>query len=187
MRAQLTLGAVVGLILLLLVLMALHDWTFNGEARQQALKTAPIITSQGVTGKVFDESGELKYRLTAERARQYDYSQRLQLQQPQMTIFNDNGHWLVSAEQGSMRQGEKLSRSIVLEGDVEADHVGQQAVSISSAKIQYWPDEQKLVSPGEVLIRQQENTTRAGHLQADMVSGRLLLSEGVESHYVPAS
>jgi LPS export ABC transporter protein LptC len=189
MKSQLVLGGVVGLVLLLIVLMSLHDWTFSSVVTQATQNAAPMIVSHDVTARSYDKAGELKYKLLAASATEYDHAQRLQLEAPQIEVFNGNDHWSITALRGSMQgQGKRAAQEIVLSDQVTAQLVGKQPVSLFSQEFHYWPQTQRLESPGAVVIRQGPNTTRAGSLQADMANGKLLLSRGVESHYAaPAS
>lgn len=187
MKAQLSLGLVVGLVLLLVVLMSLHDWTLNGEIKPEVLEQAPMITSQGINGRAFDEQGQLKYSLTAESAVDFDYTQQLQLTQPQVEIYNGDSRWLVTAENGSMSGRDQGKRELVLKNQVQAHLLGAQTADISADELRYFPATQELVSPGKIVIRQQQNITRAGRMQANLQTGQLRLSQGVESEYaVPA-
>lgn len=190
MKSQLTLGVVVGLVLALIVLMSLHDWNFRSSVKQEVLKQSPMITTQGVTGRVFDVNGELRYTIEATHASEYDYTQALELTQPHIQIFSGDDHWIVDAAKGRMQglgQASKL-RQITLQQDVTAHLVGPDGVHLASDELHYWPASGKLVSPGPTKMRQQKNTTQAGHLVANTKTGKISLSKGVESHYVaPAS
>ena len=189
MKAQLTLGAVVGLVLLLIVLMSLHDWTVSAPVQPAVLEQAPLIASQGISGRMFDEAGNVRYALKAATANEYDFSQQLQLTDPQVEIFSGGDHWVVNAKQGSMqRQNQQANREIVLKDDVQAHLLGSQTASVATDELHYFPATEELQSPGSVVVRQQQNVIRAGQMQADLKAGKILLSKGVESRYaVPAS
>lgn len=189
MKSQLMLGAGVGLVLVLIVLMSLHDWTINTDVPPAVLEQAPVITSEGVSARVFDVDGKLKYTLKAETAVDFDFTQQLQLTRPQMEIIQKDGRWNVSALVGSMNgRGQKTQQEIVLKDQVEAQLQGRQSAHISAEELHYFPATEEVESPGKIVIHQQQNVTRAGHMQANLKTGKLRLSQGVESQYVvPAS
>lgn len=189
MKAQLTVGVVVILVMALVVLMSLHDWTESGDIQQDVLNEMPIIVSHQVAARFFDEAGQVKYRMKAERAAEFDKKERLELELPQVEVFQGKQHWVINAQQGVMEgQGRDASPEIVLTGKVHAQQVNAPSSVLSSEELHYWPKEQRLVSPGEIMIRQQQNSTRAGRLEANLDDGRLQLKGGVESVYaVPAS
>lgn len=189
MKAQLTIGVVVVLVLALVVLMSLHDWTETEQIKQEVLNEMPIIISEQVFARFFDEEGNIKYRMRAKKASEFDKKERLELEQPQIEVFQGKQHWVIDAQAGLLEgQGRNASQEVVLIGGVTAQQMNGPSTLLSSEELRYWPKEQRLVSPSEVLIKQQENSTRAGHLDADIENGRLHLKGGVESVYaVPAS
>lgn len=189
MKSQLSLALVVGLILVLVILMSLHDWTFTSAVKAEVLEQAPMITSENINGRIFDAKGELKYTLKAASAADFDFTQIVRLTHPQIEIFNGDSSWIVTALSGSMTgQAQKGQREIVLKDQVAAQLTGKQQAHISTEEMHYFPLRQELVSPGKIIIHQQQNTTRAGYMQANLQTGQLRLSQGVESHYVvPAS
>ena len=183
------LGAGVGLVLVLIVLMSLHDWTISAELTPEALEKAPMITSEGVSARVFDVDGELKYTLKAETALDFDFTQVLEYTRPQMEIIQEDGRWVISALAGSMSgRGQQMKQEIVLKDQVKAELLGQQTASLSAEELHYFPGTEEVESLGNTVIHQQQNVTRAGHMKANLKTGQLWLSQGVESQYVvPAS
>lgn len=183
------LGAGVGLVLVLIVLMSLHDWTINTGVSPDVLEQAPMITSEDVSARVFDADGKLKYTLKAETATDFDFTQQIQLTRPQMEIIQEDGRWEVSALVGSMHgRSQKTQQEIVLKDQVEAQLFGRQTVHLSAEELHYLPATEEIESPGNIVIHQQQNVTRAGHMQANLKTGQLRLTQGVESQYVvPAS
>ncbi len=189
MKTQVILSVVVGLLLLLIVFANLHDWTQDSQIDESVLNKAPLIISHGVKGRVYAKDGQLKYTLQAVQAEDFDTSSRVHLVQPHIVIHNDESHWDIHAKQGKVQLGGgETEAQIILLGQVKANLSGEPGAKVTSDELHYFPDRKVIVSPGQVFIRRLQNTLQAGEMHADLITGRLQLSQGVESHYaVPAS
>lgn len=185
MNARVALAAVFGLLFLLVALMTLSDWTVGKKMEQAALEDAPLIITRGVTGTSFDVDGNIRYELAAVSATEYDRVHELRLVDPHVEIHRGDSRWVVDAKSGLVQRDEK-SRidAIVLSEQVHARLEGEREVSLESGELHYFPATEMLESPGAVVIHEQQNTTHAGQLRADLKAGNLELGQGVRSRYV---
>lgn len=189
MKAHLLLGVAVALVLTLLVMMSLHDWTYEDTADRAVVEASPAIISYGITSRMFNTQGRLDYTIDASEAREYDYQELLKLTLPHITVYREGDHWIIDAKTGDLSEANSdKPRELILTGDVEAHQQQGQKVSLYSDELHYLPDQELLTSPGAVRIQQQNNSTRAGSMEADMKAGVMTLKNGVESQYAaPAS
>lgn len=185
MKSQLALGATVGLVLLIIILMTLHDWTVNLTVDQEVRHKAPLLIANGVTGKTYNDEGELEYRVRATKGKQFDHAGQLELTQPHIVVYTKDGRWVIDANMGNMAISGNARHKIVLTGDVKARQKGtRQPLKLTSNKLYYFPDTGLLKSPGEVTLQQQHNTTHAGSMTANIQKGHVEFNKGVESLYV---
>lgn len=190
MSTRIALGAVICLVLSLIVLMTLSDWTVTPGVSKAVLEQAPMLVTRGVRGTSFDAAGNIRYGISAESAAEYDHARELKLVGPHVEIHRGGGErWVVDARQGEVQQGERSGiNTIVLKQQVHARLEGGREITLQSDELRYQPALEALESPGAITIREQQNMTQAGQMRADLKTGLLELGQGVRSRYVaPAS
>jgi lipopolysaccharide export system protein LptC len=164
----------------LIVLMTLHEWDNPLEQNQEAFLNAPVIVAGQVVAKTFDaETGRVQYHLTADHLEQYDRDPLTLLEQPVLSLDNENGTWTIRAEHGEVRDNGDL---IVFQNQVEARNPAR-GITLDTSELQYFNDAQRVLVPATVLMRHRQGSTRAGKMEVQLGSGAMTLSQGVASEY----
>lgn len=176
-----------GLALLVLAVgLTLRDWQQAMELTDTAEAQGPALIMENVRARGFNENGTPEYWLRALAANRYDQpSPHTLLAMPWMELSQGEQRWRINAEHGRVEGDNEL---IVLRGRVHGQRlVPQPPLELETGQLRYTPSSGKIVAPGEVFIRHEGGSTRAGSLQGRIPADRVKLRGGVETRYVPPS
>lgn len=175
-----------GLALIALIIgLTLHEWEDQVPLGDNTEPTGPALVVEGAEAHSFSETGELSYRLTAERLSRFEDIQRTEMTAPRVEVIRTDQHWTVTADNGLL---EGPDNDLLLAGNVRAERHGGEPLLLTTPRLRYFPSSERVEAPEHVVIHHPGGETRAGHLQADIGTGILTLGGRVESHYeVPAS
>lgn len=174
-----------GLVLIALIIgLTLHEWEDQVPLRDNTQPTGPALVVEGAKAHSFSETGELSYRLTAERLSRFEDIQRTEMVSPRVEVIRTDQRWTVNADSGIV---EGPDNDLLLAGNVLAQRRGDAPLRLSTARLRYFPEGNRVEAPSDVVIQHPGGETRAGHLDADIGTGILNLGGRVESRYVPAS
>ncbi|MCK0537897.1 LPS export ABC transporter periplasmic protein LptC [Alcanivorax quisquiliarum] len=185
MRRQGLLSAT-GLILLsLIVLMTLHEWEDRVPDFLTQREDTPLIIAEAVTARSFTIEGQLEYDLQAEKLTEMDLLGETLLEHPRLALHDTQRIWEVESQAGRVTD---KGRHIRLTGAVAARHFGGQPMTLHTEELVYRSSQEQISAPGAVRITHPSGSTRAGAMEANLVTGELQLKNRVESHYdMPAS
>lgn len=175
-----------GLVLITLVIgLTLHEWEGAVPLDGKPPPAGPELVMEGVRAHSFNNAGTLHYRLDALALSRYEEGPpRTLLSVPSLALHDGETVWHVQALRGHVEGDNELIR---LQGEVRATRRGEPPLSLDTEAVLYRPAEDIIRVPGDVLIRHQGGTTRAGALEGHLPDGRLELRQRVESRYAPAS
>lgn len=175
-----------GLVLIALVIgLTLHEWEGAVPLDRKQAPSGPELVMEGVQAHSFNDQGRLHYRLDALVLSRYEEQPpRTLMSVPTLELHDDDTVWHIQSLEGLIEGDNQVIR---LDGEVSAHRQGQPPLALETETIQYRPEQQQLSAPGDVLIRHQGGSTRAGALEGNLGTGRLELRQNVESRYAPAS
>lgn len=176
-----------GLALLVLAVgLTLRDWEQAMDLAESTEPRGPSLVMEAVEARGFNDQGRPEYRLRALAANRYDDPKTHTLMaMPALEISNGDERWQVNAEHGRV---EGSNERIVLRDKVYGRRlVPRPPMELETGQLRYTPSSGEVVAPGDVLIRHEGSSTRAGSLRGRMTTNRVELRGGVETRYVPAS
>lgn len=167
----------------LVTITVLNEWDGRLPKDNKEKNTAPLVIAEDVKGKTFTEKGGLEYVINAEELAELDYKNTTELTSPAVKIYDDSNtaNWMVTSNK-AYYQAPK--HQLDLEGDVFAEHYGDEPLEIKSEKITYLSKKERIFTDQDVSIKQGANTTKAGGLEANANDKTIELHSPVESRYV---
>jgi len=169
-------------IIAMLALMVLNELDHVRDAPATASDATPDIILTKADLRAFDVDGKLQYRLSADSIEHRERVGLSLLERPIVEPHNDDQIWRIRADRGEIHIE---NRMLELSGDVEARLEGDEYLQLSTALLRYHVRSQQLSIPVDVHILHRGGETRAGHLEASLEDGVLIMRNGVETTYVP--
>ncbi|GEM_PF-2440564 len=177
-----------GLALLVLALgLTLRDWQQAMDLARSPEPRGPALIMENVRARGFNDQGTPEYWLRALAANRYDQpSPHTLLAMPWLELSQSEQRWQINADHGRV-EGE--NERIVLRGEVQGRRLvpPQPSMELETGQLRYTPSSGEVVAPGNVLIRHEGGSTRAGSLHGRIPDDRVELRGGVETRYVPPS
>ncbi|MEE9254763.1 MAG: LPS export ABC transporter periplasmic protein LptC [Pseudomonadales bacterium] len=156
------------------------------------LDQEPDYYMEGADIRQFDELGELRYRMRAERVSHYPARNVTELDAPHLTLFEQQPTpWVVSSDWGTIRHqvgAENGSRDVVeLIDHVKLErHVGEvEFIEVTTSKLTLYPDRKYAETDEAVMIKSHTGRTTAHGFSADLQAGQLTLHSGVHTVVLP--
>ena len=172
------------LLLVLLALLTMHEWERvvpDGNAKP-ADKAPPMLQLSGVSGRSFGKLGDTEFTMEASHLNWLEKKGISEVTQPRIWLPLADGDWQIEADRGTMKEGRG---QILLDGNVVARRDSAMPLQLETASLQYLARTERVMAPGEVLIRTQQGSIRAGAMEADLPAQVINLRNGVETRYVP--
>lgn len=176
-----------GLALLVLAVgLTLRDWEQAMDLAESTEPRGPSLVMEAVQARGFNDQGRPEYRLRALAASRYVRPRPHTLMtMPWLELDQDGQRWQINAEHARVT-GE--NERIVLQDKVYGRRLDPRPrLELETGRLRYTPSSGEVVAPGEVLIRHQGGSTRAGSLHGRLPADRVELRGGVETRYVPPS
>ena len=133
-----------------------------------------------------DASGRPQYRLSAERLKHYTGSRLTELELPRFVQLDpEAGEIRATAREATVSP---TGDEVDLRGDVNvvrAAHAGHSAMTLRTARLLVFPEQELLRAPGPVDIRDDLLTLRAGAMQYDAQRRLIKFTGRVHTRYLP--
>jgi lipopolysaccharide export system protein LptC len=174
---------------ILLLLAALSFWieqsvqlASNGSL---AARTDPEGIMENFEALRTDAAGRPHYRLTAKKLKHYTGSKLTELESPRFVQLDaESGEVSAMAHQATVSAD---GSEVTLQGDViveRAARPGQSAMSLRTAQLRVFPEQDLLQAPGTVDVRDDTLTLRAGAMEYDAKQRIIKLTGRVKAHYI---
>ncbi len=176
-----------GLALLVLAVgLTLRDWEQAVDLAELTEPQGPSLIMEGVRAQGFNDNGRPEYRLRALAANRYDQpGPHTLMAMPWLELDQGGQRWHLNAERARLNGD---TERIVLRGKVYGRRlVPRPPLELETGQLRYTPSSGEVVAPGDVLIRHEGGSTRAGSLRGRLPVERVELRGGVETRYVPPS
>lgn len=164
--------------------LTLSQWQDAVDLNPAPAPTGPALVLTGVQAQGFNEQGQPTYWLRALAISRYETKPpKTLLSMPWLEVHDGERQWVFTALRGRVKgQNER----IMLDGRVRGYSLNSQ-LKIETQRLLYWPESGRVKAPHSVLIHHPGGHTRAGGMQAVVPEGRVKLTGGVTTYYVPAS
>ena len=175
---------------ILLVLAVLSFWIERSvqvaPSGTPAARTDPEGIMENFEALRTDPAGRPQYRLSAKRLKHYTGSKLTELEAPRFVHLDpEAGEVSAVARQATVSPD---GNEVDLRDDVNvvrAAHAGQSAMTLRTARLLVFPEQDQLRSPGPVDIRDDLLTVRAGAMHYDARLRVIKLSGRVHTRYLP--
>ena len=156
------------------------------------LELEPDFYMEGADISQFNELGQLRYRMRAERVAHYPARNITELDAPHLTLFEQQATpWEVSSKEGTIHHEtgpENGSHEVVeLNHDVKLQrHSGAgEFMEVTTSMLTLYPDRKYAETDEAVMIESHTGRTTAHGLSADLEAGLLTLYSDVHTVVLP--
>jgi lipopolysaccharide export system protein LptC len=174
---------------ILLLLAVLSFWIDQSvqlaSSGGQAAKTEPEGIMENFEALRTDAAGRPHYRLKAKKLKHYTGSKLTELESPHFVQLDaEDGEVSATAQQATVSAD---GNEVNLQGDVVVERAarpGQSAMSLRTARLKVFPEQDRLQAPGPVDVRDDTLTLRAGAMEYDAKQRVIKLTGRVKAHYI---
>lgn len=161
--------------------------TTDDEARPSTrTRQEPDFVAERTRLIAFDHDGRQHYELLADKITHHPQTDATTLERPRLRYEVDGRELHLSSQQGEvLRQGDEVH----LTGDVRARRdaaQGSPEMTLASASLTIWPDEERAATSDPVAITQGASTAHANGMKSDNIFGTLDLIGNARVH-IPRS
>lgn len=174
------------LLTLIAILAAFTGWlSYRSSAPaprpSSAAETLPDYYLNGLEAIVTNSSGKPSHRMTAESLTHYPADDSTTLQQPEVTVFSQQGErWLASAELGTMYAA---NDELLLSGAVRLESNGGRPLQLTTEWLRINTQQQYAQTDAPVVLQSAGARIEGIGMQAFGAEQRLLLNANVRGNY----
>ncbi len=190
MKPSYWLGLAIGVGLIVLVTWESLD-SLPPQSFPRAPEEEPDFYMEGADISQFDELGQLRYRMRAERVAHYAARNVTELAAPHLILFEEQRTpWEVSSIGGTIHHevGESGSREVVeLVDEVKLERHAPEGdfIEVTTNALTLYPERKYAETEEAVIIESHTGRTTAQGLSADLEAGQLTLYSGVHTVVLP--
>lgn len=157
------------------------------EQAHRAAETRPAHTVDYFLSQFsaidMDESGHPRHRLDAAYMAHFPDDDTSELTAPRVTVFRPQAEpWRIQAARGRVEGGGDL---IYLQGEVQLQRSGEDALELTTDDMRIWPDRQYAETDAPLTVTSARGTIEAVGMHGYLGEERLELLSGVKGTYGP--
>ena len=154
--------------------------TVDGKVRHD-----PDYYAENMTIYSMDKTGDLQYQLEVSHLEHYPDDQSMLLSYPQMILYQDqHPSWTITSDNGTVTANGKevtLSNNVIAKL-TEKENVTQMKLTTEDLLVR--PDKKYAETDNNVLLQDENGSTRAKGMKADIEKNRIQLLSNVRGTYV---
>ncbi len=154
------------------VLAIIAGWFYQDQLEQRDSTTADLQIPDNIdyyftdmTYQVMTSSGDIDYQFSSPRLEHYQRGDTSFIQQPAVTIYRDDGTWIVNAASGQLLHETEILR---LEKQVIMEKQGADALSLRSEKAIFEAETELVTFPGMVTVSSSDAEISAASATLDI-------------------